>query len=123
MLINSSVVLNPIVTSLGSMNIGCTGLTRICIGLSSNDSCSKDVVSISSSKSSISKSSKSISIIVTIEVSFALIPLAIVVPASTTEPSSTLSSDTFESVCTSPGLIVTSWITSLNSLNSTIPSI
>ena len=45
-----------------------------------------------------SKSSKSISIIVTIEVSLALMPFAITVPASTTAPSSTLSSDTLGSV-------------------------
>ena len=120
---NSSVVSNLIETAFGSIYIGWTGLTKIWIGLSSNASSSNDVVSISSSKSSISKSSKSISIIVTIEDSSALIPLAITVPASKTAPSSTFNSEMLGKVCTTPGRIVISCITSLNSLNSTIPSI
>ena len=66
------------------------------------------LVSSSSSKSSISKSSAPESIIVMMEVSLALIPSAITVPFLTTSPSSTFNSPTFAKVCNSPGLTVIS---------------
>ena len=47
---------------------------------------------MSSSRSSISRTSDSFSTIVTIESTFALIPAATIVPADTTSPSSTFKS-------------------------------
>ena len=109
-------------TSLGLSNTW-TGLIKICTGWFSIESSSNPIEeSISSSKSSIAISSTEESIIVTTEVVLALMPSAITVPFLITSPSSTFNSEMLDKVWTSPGLIVTSWITSLYSLNSTIPS-